>query len=65
VTITPSDPSGDHHGASTEPTEQAASVSNDGSVALSWAGLIAGLAGLVLGGAAFLRSRPKSGTTAK
>ncbi|QOT18251.1 YcnI family protein [Paenarthrobacter sp. YJN-5] len=66
VTITPADSSGDHHGASTETTEQAASVTSDDSTALGWAGLIAGLAGLVLGGAAFLRSRTaKTGTTTK
>ncbi|MEV7603846.1 YcnI family protein [Paenarthrobacter sp. NPDC089322] len=57
VTITPADASGDHHGAAAVSTEQASSVSDNGSQALSWAGLIAGVAGLVLGGLAFFRSR--------
>jgi uncharacterized protein YcnI len=48
---------GDGHLAASVSTEQAASVSDDGSQARSWAGLIAGVAGLGLGGAAFLRSR--------
>ncbi|WP_347111116.1 YcnI family protein [Paenarthrobacter sp. S56] len=63
VTITPADASGDHHSASTAATEQASSVTDDGSTARSWAGLIAGLGGLVLGAVALFRSR--SGNTTK
>lgn len=47
----------DGHTAASVATEQAASVSDDGSQARSWAGLIAGVAGLGLGGAAFFHSR--------
>ncbi|UVJ40225.1 YcnI family protein [Arthrobacter sp. CJ23] len=60
VTVTAAaaaDGHGAHAAAETVPTEQAASVSDDGSQARSWAGLIAGVAGLGLGGAAFFRSR--------
>ena len=47
-------------------TEQAAAVtSDDGSQARSWAGLIAGVAGLALGGAAFFRSRAAKPAVAK
>lgn len=46
--------------------EQAASVTDDGAGARSWAGLAAGVTGLVLGGAALLRSgtrhKPADGT---
>lgn len=47
----------DGHTAASVATEQAASVSDDGSQARGWAGLIAGVAGLGLGGAAFFHSR--------
>ncbi|MGO4589548.1 YcnI family copper-binding membrane protein [Paenarthrobacter sp. 2TAF44] len=57
VTITPAEAEGDHHAAGTVSTEQASSVTDDGSQARSWAGLIAGIAGLGLGGAAFFRGR--------
>ncbi|MFJ4209025.1 YcnI family protein [Paenarthrobacter sp. NPDC089675] len=63
VTITAADASGDHHGATTAATEQASSVTDDGSAARSWAGLIAGLGGLVLGAMALFRGR--SAKTAK
>ena len=63
VTITPADASGDHHAAAAVSTEQAASVSDNGSQTVSWAGLVAGVAGLILGGLAFFRSR--SAKTAK
>jgi periplasmic copper chaperone A len=49
--------SGDGHGAHAAAPVQAASVTDDGSQARSWAGLAAGLGGLVLGGAALARSR--------
>lgn len=65
VTITAAATADGHgaHAASTVSTEQAASVSDDGSQARSWAGLIAGVAGLGLGGAAFFRGRSaKTGT---
>ncbi|MGP0224606.1 MULTISPECIES: YcnI family protein [unclassified Paenarthrobacter] len=58
VTITAAEAEGDHHAAATVSTEQASSVRDDGSQAMGWAGLVAGLAGLVLGGVAFFRSRP-------
>jgi len=57
IAITPADAAGDHHAAASVSTEQASSVNDDGSQARSWAGLIAGIAGLGLGGAAFFRSR--------
>ncbi|MBO1269694.1 YcnI family copper-binding membrane protein [Arthrobacter cavernae] len=72
VTVTAAAPEADGHGApaaagiasTSEGTAQAASVSDDGSQARSWAGLIAGVAGLGLGGAAFFRSRAaKAGST--
>ncbi len=47
----------DGHVAASISTEQAASVTDDGSQARSWAGLFAGVAGLGLGGAAFFRGR--------
>ncbi|MFH5879889.1 YcnI family protein [Arthrobacter sp. NA-172] len=47
----------DGHTAASISTEQAASVTDDGSQVRSWAGLIAGVAGLGLGGAAFFRRR--------
>lgn len=47
----------DGHTAASVAMEQAASVSDNGSQARSWAGLIAGVAGLGLGGAACFRSR--------
>ncbi|WP_423183341.1 YcnI family protein [Arthrobacter sp. NyZ413] len=46
-------------------TEQVASVSDDGSQARSWAGLVAGVAGLVLGAAAFFRKRSAKVPAAK
>ncbi|MFF1828313.1 YcnI family protein [Paenarthrobacter sp. NPDC058040] len=55
VTITAPDAEGDHHAAATVSTEQASSVTDDGSTARSWAGMLAGIAGLVLGAAAFFR----------
>ena len=55
VAITAADASGDHHAAATVSTEQASSVTDDGSTARSWAGMLAGIAGLVLGAAAFFR----------
>ncbi len=52
------------HGAATEDASatthdmaQATSVTDDGAQARSWAGLVAGVGGLVLGGLAFLRRR--------
>ncbi|MFI2564385.1 YcnI family protein [Paenarthrobacter sp. NPDC018779] len=59
VAITAADASGDHHAAATVSTEQASSVTDDGSTARSWAGMLAGIAGLVLGAAAFF-SRSKA-----
>jgi len=51
----------DGHGSAAETPAHASSVSDagtdDGSQARSWAGLVAGLGGLALGGAALLRSR--------
>jgi periplasmic copper chaperone A len=47
------------HTVTTASTEQAASVTTDGSDARSWAGLAAGLGGLVLGGVALARSGSK------
>ncbi len=58
ITITEA-ASSDGHGttaAAATHTEQAASVTDSGADARSWAGLGAGLAGLVLGGLALLRS---------
>ncbi|MGF6834566.1 uncharacterized protein YcnI [Paenarthrobacter sp. TE4293] len=66
VTITPAAAEGDHHAATAVSTEQAAAVtSDDGSQARSWAGLIAGIAGLGLGGSAFFRSRAAKPAAAK
>ncbi|WP_314325639.1 YcnI family protein [Paenarthrobacter ilicis] len=65
IAITPASADGDHHAAAAVSTEQAASVTDDGSKAMSWAGLIAGLAGLALGGAAFFRSRSTKPAAAK
>ncbi|GAA3319231.1 YcnI family copper-binding membrane protein [Arthrobacter ramosus] len=56
---------GDGHMAASISTEQAASVTDDGSQARSWAGLIAGVAGLGLGGAAFFRSRSAKASVSK
>ncbi|MFF2298770.1 YcnI family protein [Arthrobacter sp. NPDC058127] len=53
------------HMAASISTEQAASVTDDGSQARSWAGLIAGVAGLGLGGAAFFRSRSAKASVSK
>ncbi|HKU36433.1 MAG TPA: YcnI family protein [Paenarthrobacter sp.] len=61
VAITAADASGDHHAAATVSTEQASSVTDDGSTARSWAGMLAGIAGLVLGAAAFFRRSAKAG----
>ncbi|MDZ4090388.1 MAG: nuclear export factor GLE1, partial [Arthrobacter sp.] len=54
----------DGHGAqaasapdTTPETVQAAAVSDDGAQARSWAGLVAGVGGLALGGLALARSR--------
>ena len=58
-------PAGDGHMAASVSTEQAVSVTDDGSQARSWAGLIAGVAGLGLGGAAFFRSRNAKASAAK
>ena len=55
----------DGHMAASISTEQAASVTDDGSQARSWAGLIAGVAGLGLGGAAFFRSRSAKASVSK
>jgi uncharacterized protein YcnI len=53
-------PGADGHGAAMETaahgTEQAAAVTDTGADARSWAGLAAGLGGLALGGAAWVRS---------
>ncbi|KQN88997.1 YcnI family copper-binding membrane protein [Arthrobacter sp. Leaf69] len=64
VTVTAADTEADGHGAhaasasdSTPETVQAAAVSNDGAEARSWAGLVAGVGGLALGGLALARSR--------
>ena len=64
VTVTAADAEADGHGAhaasasdSTPETVQAAAVSNDGAEARSWAGLVAGVGGLALGGLALARSR--------
>lgn len=65
IAITPASADGDHHAVSAVSTEQAASVTDDGSKSMSWAGLIAGLAGLALGGAAFFRSRSTKPAAAK
>lgn len=65
VTITPAEAEGDHHAASAVSTVQASSVTDDGSQARSWAGLIAGIAGLGLGGAAFFRGRSAKTAAAK
>lgn len=56
---------GDGHMAASISTEQATSVTDDGSQARSWAGLIAGVAGLGLGGAAFFRSRSAKASVSK
>ena len=40
-------------------------MTDDGSQARSWAGLIAGVAGLGLGGAAFFRSRSAKASVSK
>ncbi|TLM74972.1 YcnI family protein [Pseudarthrobacter sp. NamB4] len=67
LTVTEEEASTEGHGAAATAvplaTEQAAATADGGADARSWAGLGAGLAGLVLGGAAFIRSagRP-SGT---
>jgi uncharacterized protein YcnI len=55
----------DGHMAASISTEQAASVTDDGSQARSWAGLIAGVAGLGLGGTAFFRSRSAKASASK
>lgn len=60
VAITAASAEGDHHAATTVSTEQASSVTDDGSTARSWAGMLAGIAGLVLGAAAFFRRSAKS-----
>jgi len=65
VTISAADAAGDHHAATAVSTEQASVVTEDGSQARSWAGLIAGIAGLGLGGAAFFRSRSAKPAVAK
>jgi uncharacterized protein YcnI len=66
VAVTAADTaSGAAHLAASVSTELAASVSNDGSQARSWAGLITGVAGLGLGGAAFLRSRSAKASASK
>jgi uncharacterized protein YcnI len=64
VTVTAADPEADGHGAhaasasdTTAETVQAAAVTNDGAEARSWAGLVAGVGGLALGGLALARSR--------
>ncbi len=64
VTVTAADTEADGHGAhaasasDTAPeTVQAAAVTNDGAEARSWAGLVAGVGGLALGGLALARSR--------
>ncbi|CAM3230740.1 hypothetical protein PSET11_00874 [Arthrobacter ulcerisalmonis] len=69
ITITAA-ASEDGHGAAatTADTEHAASVSDSGADGRSWAGLVAGVAGLVLGGFAFVRSgarRKAAGSAAK
>jgi uncharacterized protein YcnI len=52
--------SASHTAATTDAdTEQAAAVTSSGADARSWAGMAAGLAGLVLGGVAFARSSSK------
>lgn len=64
VAVTAAD-AGDGHMAASISTEQAASVTDDGSQARSWAGLIAGVAGLGLGGAAFFRNRSAKASVSK
>nr|WP_306864983.1 YcnI family protein [Arthrobacter bambusae] len=66
VAVTSADAAaGAGHMTASVSTEQAASVTDDGSQARSWAGLLAGAAGLVLGGAAFFRSRTTKGSVSK
>lgn len=66
ISITPAAAEGDHDAATAVSTEQASAVtSDDGSQARSWAGLVAGIAGLGLGGAAFFRSRAAKPAVAK
>lgn len=60
ITVTAAESTGHGDAAatshSTEGTEQAAAVTDSGADARSWAGLAAGIGGLVLGGVALLRS---------
>jgi uncharacterized protein YcnI len=64
VTVTEAVAASDGHGAhaagapdTRTATDAAAAVADDGGRARSWAGLVAGVGGLVLGGLALLRSR--------
>lgn len=60
ITVTAAESTGHGNAAATshsaEDTEQAAAVTDSGADARSWAGLAAGIGGLVLGGVALLRS---------
>jgi uncharacterized protein YcnI len=75
VTVTEAEAGGDGHTAHAAGTEssaaessaagaQAASGDDGGAQARSWAALAAGLGGLALGGAAFVRGRAKNGNAA-
>lgn len=58
--VAPSDGHGAHAAGTADTTtamDPAAAVADDGGQARSWAGLVAGVGGLVLGGLALLRSR--------
>lgn len=59
VTVTAAAAADGHnaHAASTPETVQAAAVNDDGTQARSWAGLVAGVGGLALGGLALARNR--------
>ena len=67
--ITVTDAAGaDGHGeaaATASPSTEQASVTDSGADARSWAGLAAGVGGLVLGGAAFLRTGARRNTPAE
>ncbi|MGY3318528.1 uncharacterized protein YcnI [Arthrobacter sp. TE12231] len=69
VTVTDAVAGADGHSAHTASVEaapaatQMASVDDGGAQARSWGAMAAGLGGLVLGGAAFIRSRTKNGSS--
>lgn len=58
-------PAADAASAQLAGTAHAAAVSDEGATVRSWAGLIAGLGGLLLGGFALLRSRPATPVPAR